>query len=145
MAWQHFASKGQDSKHGNQRSTCALGHSHRSKLEHSVCQIIQLRQRAGELELVQVEDTILISGWYKYIPDFKCKDTATGDFFWIEAKGFANDRWPSTKRGWRADGPGKLEVWGGSHANPKLIETIIPKGKQNAGLGHARSEAENGE
>lgn len=112
---------------GNTRSTCALGHSHRSKLEHAVCAIIQLRQKAGELELLQVEDHVLISGWYRYVPDFKCRDLKTGEVFWIEAKGYANDRWPSTKRGWKHAGPGKLEIWGGSHANPKLVDVVIPR------------------
>lgn len=128
MTWRRFSkTKGQDAKHGNTRQTCALGHSHRSKLETAVCQIIQLREKAGEIELLQVEDHVLISGWYLYVPDFKCRDLKTGEEFWIEAKGFGNDRWPSTRKGWKHCGPGKLEVWKGDYRNPKLDEVIIPK------------------
>jgi hypothetical protein len=138
MTFSKYASRfrpkrsGQNDKMGNKPTVCALGHSHRSMLEGSVCQILQLRERAGELKLIQVEDHVLISGWYRYVPDFKCQDTTTGEFFWVEAKGFANDRWPSTRRGWIHAGPGKLEVWKGTHRNPKLDEVIIPKTKKES-------------
>lgn len=112
---------------GNTRMTCALGHSHRSKLEGAVCQILQLREKAGEIKVLQVEDHILISGWYRYVPDFRCELVATGEVFWVEAKGFANDRWPSTRRGWKHAGPGKLEVWKGDYKKPVLDEVIIPE------------------
>lgn len=123
-------SKANHLKYSNERSLCALGHSHRSKLESAVCQIIQLREKAGELELLQIEDHVKISGWYTYVPDFKCKDLETGEIFWIEAKGKADGRWPSTKKGWRHSGPGKLEIWGGTHRAPMLLETIIPRGEK---------------
>lgn len=112
---------------GNQKSNCTLGHSHRSKLESAVCQVLQFREKAGELKLLQVEDHILLSGWYTYIPDFKCLDLVTGESFWVEAKGYADIRWPSTKKGWKHSGPGKLEIWMGTYSNPQLIEIIIPK------------------
>lgn len=127
MAWNRIGAKGQDRKMGNERSTCALGHSHRSKLESSVCQIIQLREKAGELTLLQVEDHVyLTAARIGYVPDFKCLDKSTGEFLWIEAKGFANDRWPMKKKLWKHYGPGPLEIWMGHHGNPKLVETIIP-------------------
>ena len=87
-------------RHGNIQNTCALGHSHRSKLEGAVCQILQFRAKAGELEIIQIEDHVLISGWYLYVADFKCRDLKTGETFWVEAKGYASDRWPSTIKGW---------------------------------------------
>lgn len=119
--------KGSFERYGNTQTTCALGHSHRSLLEGSVCQILQLRQKAGELEILQVEDHVLISDWYLYVADFKCRDKKTGEHFWVEAKGFANDRWPSTKKGWKHAGPGILEVWRGTHERPALSEVLIPK------------------
>jgi hypothetical protein len=107
--------------------TCALGHSHRSKLEGSVCQILQLRQKAGELKIVQVEDHVYLTrARIHYVPDFKCKDLASGEFFWVEAKGFANDRWPMKKKLWKFYGPGALEIWKGTHQRPMLDETIVP-------------------
>lgn len=119
---------GQDAKMGNARMTCALGHSHRSKLEGSVCQILQLRAKAGEIEILQVEDHIHLSAArIGYVADFKCKYVKTGEEFWVEAKGFANDRWPMKKKLYKFYGPGPLEIWVGSHLNPRLDEVIIPK------------------
>lgn len=120
-------------KFGNHASLCMLGHSHRSKLESSVCQILQFRVAAGEIDILQIEDHVLLSGWYTYVPDFKCRDLKTGEIFWVEAKGFADNRWPSTKKGWRHAGPGKLEIWGGEHGRPLLLETIVPKNSPTRG------------
>lgn len=118
---------GQEAKYQNEASVCALGHSHRSKLEGAVCQIIQLRQKAGELELLQVEDHIyLTDARIGYIPDFKCKDLKTGEIFHIEAKGFENDRWPMKKKLWKHYGPNRLEIWKGTHTRPYLDEVVIP-------------------
>lgn len=122
---------GQDAKHGNLRMTCEMGHSHRSKLEGAVCQILQLREKAGEIEILQVEDHVYLTlARIHYIPDFKCRDMATGAAFHVEAKGFPNDRWPMKKKLWKFYGPNKLEIWTGSHLNPKLTETITPESNQ---------------
>lgn len=134
MTWMNRLAKkkgidngGDTQKMGNTKTMCSQNHSHRSKLESAVCEIIRLRELAGEIKLIQVEDHIKLSGWYTYIPDFKCLDCKTGETFWIEAKGFANDRWPSTRKGWKHAGPGRLEVWKGDYRNPKLDEVIYPK------------------
>lgn len=117
---------GANARYGNITALCALGHSHGSKLESSVCQILQLRQKAGEMELVQIQDHVYLSrARIGYIPDFKCLDTASGEFFWVEAKGYANDKWPITKKLWKFYGPGRLEIWTGNHFNPQLTEEII--------------------
>lgn len=118
------------SKYGNNRALCALNHSHRSKLEGAVCQILQLRQAAGEIQILQVEDHVLISkAAIKYIADFKCLDLKTRDLFWAEAKGFESDRWPIIRKLWSVYGPGKLEVWKGRHERPVLDEVVIPKAR----------------
>jgi hypothetical protein len=93
--------------------------------------MLQLRARAGELEILQVEDHVyLTDARIGYIPDFKCRDVKTGAIFWVEAKGFANDRWPIKKKLWKFYGPGRLEIWMGSHLNPRLSEII--ESPQNA-------------
>lgn len=120
-------------KYGNDRSTCKLGHSHRSKLEGSVCQILQLREKAGEIEIIQAEEHVYLSdARICYIADFKCKDLKTGEMLYVEAKGFANDRWPIIKKLWAAYGPANLEIWMGSHLRPTLKEIIIPRWKGSA-------------
>jgi hypothetical protein len=115
-------------RYGNKLASCHYGHSHVSKLEAAVCQLIHFREKAGELKLLQVQDHIALSAAkIGYIPDFKCEDALTKSPFWLEAKGFANDRWPILKKLWKAYGPGKLEVWGGTYLRPTLMETIIPE------------------
>lgn len=119
--------------YNNQSSLCERGHSHRSKLESAVCQMIQLREKAGELELLQVESAVyLTEARYKYIPDFKCRDIATGKEIYIEAKGYPEKRWPTTKKLWKFYGPGYLEIWGGSHLRLVLDEVIKPKSSESS-------------
>ena len=115
-------------EYNNLRSVCGLGHSHRSKLEGAVCELIRLRQLAGEIRLDQVEETVyLTAARYKYIADFRCTDLKTGKPFRAEAKGFPDKRWPTTKKLYRLYGELPLEIWGGSHQRPKLVEKIIPE------------------
>ena len=128
MNWIDRRNKSQDAKIGNTRKTCELGHSHRSKLEASVCQIIQLFQKSGETELLQIEDHVYLSkARIGYVVDFKCKQISTGDIYWIEAKGYPNDTWPIKKRLWKHYGPGPLHIYTGHHSNPKLDQIIIPE------------------
>lgn len=129
VSFYRFAKKrGQDAKMGNTRMTCALGHSHRSKLEGAVCQMLQLREKAGELVIEQVEDHVYLTrARIGYVPDFRCRSVATGEVFWVEAKGYENDRWPMKKKLWKHYGPGMLEIWKGTHSRPVLSETVVPK------------------
>jgi len=121
-------SKGQDAKIGNTRSTCALNHSHRSKLESSVCRILQFRESAGDIKILQVEDHIYLTrARIGYVADFKCQFIATGELFWVEAKGYANERWPMKKKLYKFYGPGPLEIWVGDYKKPVLSETIYPQ------------------
>lgn len=134
--WNHAKKRDQNSKMGNTPSVCTLGHSHRSKLEGAVCQMLQLREKAGELEIVQAEDHVYLTlARVLYVPDFKCRDTKTGEFIWIEAKGFASDRWPTIRKLWKVYGPGVLEIWKGTYRNPMLTETIIPRMPQDEKAG----------
>lgn len=128
-SWRPRKAVGQEAKFGNEHSLCSLGHSHGSKLEGAVCQLIQLRERAGELKLLQVQDHVYLTlARIGYVPDFKCHDLRDGKDFWVEAKGYANDRWPIKKKLWKHYGPGKLEIWIGSHLRPVLDEVITPVG-----------------
>lgn len=103
------------------------GYSFGSKLEASVYQVLKMRQKAGEILSIQPQGhECMTSGKIEYIADFKCT-LPNGEFLWIEAKGFANEKWPLKKRLWRHWGPGVLEIWAGTHVRPVLIETIIPK------------------
>jgi hypothetical protein len=103
------------------------GYSFASKLEAAVYGILKMRLKAGEIDSIQPQDHIyLTDARIGYIVDFKCRDAKTGDYFWVEAKGYPNDVWPIKKKLWKFYGPGTLEIWQGSHTNPKLTETITP-------------------
>jgi hypothetical protein len=104
------------------------GHSFASKLEASVYTILKSRENSGEIEIIQCQDHIyLTKARIGYIPDFKCKNLTTGEFFWTEAKGYPNDTWPLKKKLWKFYGPGKLEIYKGTHLRPYLDEIIIPE------------------
>lgn len=104
------------------------GYSFASKLEAALYGILKLRMKAGEIESIQCQDHVyLTNARIGYIPDFKCLDAKTKEYFWAEAKGYPNDTWPIKKKLWAFYGPGRLEIWQGSYQNIKLTETIIPK------------------
>lgn len=123
MSWKGYNPK---NKYSNERQGCQYGHSHRSKLESAVCQLVWLREKAGELKLIGAEVTIHLSAArIVYIPDLHClKD---GKDLFIEAKGFQTPEWRIKRRLWLAYGPAPLEVWAGNHAYPKLSEVLHPK------------------
>lgn len=105
------------------------GRSFGSKLEAAVYEYLKAREQAGEIKILQCQDHVyLTEARVLYIPDFKCFDVSKGAEFFAEAKGFANDRWPTIKKLWKHYGPGPLEIYKGSYKNPILDEIIIPKG-----------------
>jgi hypothetical protein len=107
------------------------GHSFQSKLEAAVYQILKLRERAGEIKVLQTQDHVYLSdARIGYIPDFKCLDLKTNEEFWVEAKGYEAPVWPIKKKLYKSYGPGKLEIWKGSYIKPFLDETIIPNRKE---------------
>lgn len=107
-----------------------------SKLEASVHQMLTLREKAKELTVLKCQDVqYLTRARIRYEPDFKCLDLVTLEEFWVEAKGYANDRWPTIKKLWGSYGPGKLEIWTGTYKYPTLAEIIIPKTKPCLGCG----------
>lgn len=129
MAFRGRLASGKYSKFSNELAGCRLGHSHRSKLESSVCAIYQLRERSGDAELLGVEDHVyLTDARILYIPDFRLRN-ASG-LFWGESKGFETPEWKIKKRLWEYYGPGPLEIWRGSAGNPRLTEVVIPKVKK---------------
>lgn len=130
-----FYPKRKDNKMGNEKveDLCFYGFSHRSKLERAVCDMIAWKEKAGEVRHLAHEDTqYLTLARYKYVPDFKVQDVASGEVYWIEAKGFADKRWPTTKRLWAHYGPGRLLVYGGHYRRPALEKTIVPKTGEEA-------------
>lgn len=116
----------QAEKHGN-RAVERDGHWFHSRLEESVYLLLKLREKAGEIKILQCQDVVYLTlARIRYEPDFKCLDLRTNEEFWCEAKGFENDRWPMKKKLWKYYGPGPLEIWKGTHVRPALKEIIVP-------------------
>jgi predicted nuclease of restriction endonuclease-like RecB superfamily len=124
-----FYGKSSDGKFGNKRSQCSLGHSHRSKLESAVCAEYQQRARIDNLVLTCESHVYLTDAHILYIPDFKLR-AIDGTEFYGESKGFETPEWRIKKRLWEHYGPAPLEIWKGSHSNPKLVEVITPPVKK---------------
>jgi len=117
-------------KYGNKRVTslCRYGYSHRSQLERAVCDLVWIREQAGEIEHLKHEHRIALTlSKIAYIADFMVRCTSeTKQEMFIEAKGFESARWPIIRKLWRFYGPGPLEIWKGDYRRPRLDETIIP-------------------
>jgi hypothetical protein len=101
------------------------GHSFASKLEAAVYQILKLREKAGEIEIVNHQDHVyLTQARINYIPDFRIFDHKLDDFVWVEAKGFETPEWRIKKKLWGYYGPGHLQIYRGSEKRPFLDETV---------------------
>jgi len=106
----------------------AYGESFRSKLEFAVRNLLKMREAAGEIEMLNREDHVRLGpARFLYIPDFKCRDIKTNEIFWVEAKGKETETWRRNYRLWKIHGPGRLEIWKGNAAAPKLVEILIPR------------------
>lgn len=106
------------------------GYSFASKLEATVYQYLKLREKAGELKVIQCQAHVyLTDARILYIPDFKCELAGSGEILFVESKGFESQRWPIIKKLWLHFGPAVLEIWGGHHLKPFLSETIVPRTK----------------
>lgn len=106
------------------------GYSFGSKLEAAVFNILNMQLLAGEIANIQVQDSIYLTrAEILYKPDFKIT-RLDGSFYWVEAKGFKTPVWGIKKRLWKHYGPGLLQIYEGYHNNPKLEESIVPKGME---------------
>ena len=124
----------QDDKYQNTRMLCTLNHSHRSKLESALCEMLRLRELAGEIRELTAEVRVLICGpeghecdhkrKIESIVDFRAIDVKTGEYIFFEAKGFLAPTWPIKRRLWMHNRSERLEIYKGRHPYPKLDEVI---------------------
>ncbi|MGZ6290422.1 MAG: hypothetical protein ACXWQO_19690, partial [Bdellovibrionota bacterium] len=100
--------------------------------EAAVFQILSIMEKAGEIAALRHHPgTVFLSAArIQYRPDFTFTRVSTGKQEWAESKGFASPRWPTQKKMWKHFGPGPLHIYMGSHAYPKLVETIKPEVKE---------------
>lgn len=115
-------------KYGNKKISTA-GRSFDSKLESAGYQILLLREKAGEIRNIRQQVSVYLTlARIRYVADYAFEYVKTGERAYAEFKGFKTPVWAIKRRlfEWYGDGP--LEIYEGSHRNPILTETIIPKG-----------------
>lgn len=126
-------------KYGAEKVKSASGYSYASKLECSVHAMLVLREKAGEIKILQIQPVVKIElppgsgNRWGCRPDFKCLDIASGKEFYVEAKGLECDRFKATRFIWIAAGPAPMELWKGTHQRPVLVEIIVPEVSPQAG------------
>src|SRR3990167_4732377 len=96
-----FSRYGKKNKYNAVRSTCRLGHDHRSRLESEYCFQLELEQRAGNVKSFQFEKRFHLKVKGKHIcdvlPDFFIK-YADGRTEIHECKGAIIQPWPTKWR-----------------------------------------------
>lgn len=102
----------------------------RSKLEAAVYEILRWRELGGEItELKREQRIFLTDAQISWKPDFCYIEKATGQLEYAEAKGMEDARFRVIKKLYRVYGPAPLHIWMGDYRRPQIVETIIPKGK----------------
>jgi|ERR1035437_5925085 hypothetical protein len=115
-------------KYGAIRTVCALGHPHPSKLESAVCQMLQIRVRAGEIKELKWQHTVELDYGIKWKIDWSFVDVKSGDLSFVEAKGVSTSDYKLKLKMFRECGLGPLEIWKGSSKKCYCVERIIPNG-----------------
>lgn len=115
-------------KYGNKR-TGKGAEGYDSLLEERVGSDLYLREKAGEISNIRRQVTVVLQeGSNKeriaVKIDFVAFDETAKKDFAIEAKGCSTPRWSLCLKLWRVLKPMKLEIWGGTHKSPRLIETV---------------------
>ena len=97
-----------------------------SKLEAAVRQILDLREKAGEISDIKRGAVELTCG-IRWNVDFNYLDVKTGKRVWVEAKGVETERYRICLKLWRGGfGPGVLEIWKGDWRRPVLVDIVKP-------------------
>lgn len=98
-----------------------------SQLEAAVYQILLDREKRGLCTFLQAQPSVALTrARILYKPDFVITEPS-GEVVYVEAKGVETASWRIKRKLWLFYGPGKLEIWKGTHKKPFLYETLVPK------------------
>jgi hypothetical protein len=95
-----------------------------SKAESRLHDELLLQEKAGELEILKLQDRVHLVAGIHTIVDFKVFDKVLGQVVWVEMKGFETPEWRLKKRLWKVFGPGRLRIYYGKGK----VEEITPSG-----------------
>lgn len=101
------------------------GYSFASKLEAALFDHLKLREQAGFIADLKVQDTVyLTEARIMYKPDFRFFNLESERNEWAESKGFETSDWRIKRRLWECYGPGKLWIYAGTATKLVLKEVL---------------------
>lgn len=107
-----------------------------SQLEASLYSLLYLREKVGELSQLRCQPNVFLTdAKIRMIPDFSAVEVKTKELVYFEAKGFETDIWRLKKKLWEFYGPGRLQIYKGSHKKLILTEELKPKTSYTLNLG----------
>lgn len=116
-------------KFNAKRTQCELNHNHPSKLEASVCKVLQVLMNLKQISNLKYQHTVHLDYGRKWKVDFSYQPINTAETVWVEAKGVEDSQYKMNLAMWKRIGPGKLEIWKGTAARPYLKEVVVPENK----------------
>lgn len=126
-AWQSRPKKKKYFSNETMKSSLTDGRSFSSQLERTTYLWLKAKEQNGELTIEACQDSVHLSAArILYRPDFRVRDSLTGEVYWVEAKGFETTDWRIKRRLWISYGPGRLEIVKGSGTRISVYETLTP-------------------
>lgn len=100
-----------------------------SKLESAVYDLLKLREKAGEIKDIKLQQTVVLQEGGKDVRiawkvDFSFINKATEGLEYAEAKGIETGDYRIKLKLWKKNPPAPLEIWKGDYRRPKLVEKI---------------------
>lgn len=115
-------------KYGAKKTICSRGHEHPSGLEAAVCELLILREKAGDIRNLKYQHTIHLAYGIKWKCDWSFEQGPDWIPSFAEAKGKATADFRLKLRMFREGcGKGNLELWRGHFRRPYLEKIIVPK------------------
>lgn len=115
------------------------GRSFASKGERDCFCMLQLMERAGEIDSIECQVTSHLTAGITHKTDFKYWDLKRGETVWAEYKGMEDARWRIIRKLWHMHGPGRLRIYKGYGLRVTCTEEIIPDKVKDA-LENAKKE-----
>lgn len=121
-------------KYGAVRTSCGK-HSHASGGESDYCCELQLRERVGDITIVQSQPNVFLTeARIRVIPDWLIVDHGKNDAeVYVDFKGFEGASWRRNRKLWMHYGPATLLVVKRRGTRFFVSETIIPEKLKTVG------------
>ncbi len=99
-----------------------------SKFESAVHDVLVIRERAGEIRNIKMQQGVNLLGGIRWKIDFSFEEKARAwSIAYAEAKGVETADYRIKLKLFKADPPAPLEIWKGNYKRPKMVERIEAK------------------